>query len=387
MATIFPVYLCLPTHAPFRPFEAGGPLAAMLRLERALDMPGEALPSFHVVWAVLASCVLGRAGAVWAALVAASCVMNGMHSIADVGAGWVAGLLLIRADRIWQALRGTAERIANSWREWRAGSRRFINHGLYAGLATFVCLGIVSTLAGPRHQWAVAATALGALAGAGLWAQWVEGSPRLLRPFGFYGGPVGVIAVACFSRDPWTILGAYCVAAPWLQAIGRLRCLVQGCCHGSPADPAIGIRYRDPHSRVARVPGLAGVPLHPTPLYSIFGNAISALPLARLWSIGAPLHLIAGVYLILSGLARFVEEAYRGEPQTPTIAGLRLYQWIAIVSVMAGATITAIANSSPAPAPRFTGTGIALASFFALLSALALGADAPESKRRFGRLT
>jgi prolipoprotein diacylglyceryltransferase len=359
----------------------------MLHLERALDMPGEALPSFHVIWAMLAAGALGRAAAVWAAFVAFSCVMNGMHSIADVAAGSVAGLLLLRADRAWEFLRGTTERIANSWHEWRAGPFRFINHGVYAGLATFVCLAIVSALAGPRHVWIVAATALAGLLGAGLWAQWVEGSPRLLRPFGFYGGLLGVTAVACLAPDRWLILAAYCAAAPWLQAIGRLRCLVQGCCHGGPADPAIGIRYRDPHSRVTRVPGLAGIPIHPTPLYSILANAVAALVLARLWNIGAPLHAIAGVYLILTGLARFVEEAYRGEPQTPALAGLHLYQWIAVASVVAGASITAIARSAPAPTPHFTWTGIALAAFFGVLSALALGADSPESTRRFGRLT
>jgi hypothetical protein len=387
MATVFPLYLFLPTHAPFRPFDGAGPLAAMLRLEHALDMPGEALPSFHVIWAMLAACAIGRAAVPWAVLVAFSCVMNGMHSIADVAGGLIAGLLLIRADRVWQWLRNTAERIANSWREWRAGPFRFINHGLYAGLGTLVCIAMVSAVTGPHQARSVAAAALGGLIGAGLWAQWVEGSPRLLRPFGYYGGLAGVILAACLTPDPWLVLGAFSVAGPWLQAIGRLRCLVQGCCHGRPSDPEIGIRYLDPHSRVCRVPGLAGVPVHPTPLYSILSNALAALLLGRLWSIGAPLHLIAGLYLILNGLARFVEEAYRGEPQTPTFAGLRLYQWIAIFSVVSGATITAIARSAPAPAPQFSWTGIALAIFFGALAALALGADVPDSTRRFGRLT
>jgi protein-S-isoprenylcysteine O-methyltransferase Ste14 len=321
MAIIFPIYLCLP-----------------------------ALPSFQVIWAILAACAL-----------------------------------LIRSDRAWERLRGATERLANSWHEWRAGPFRFINHGLYAGAGTFASVAIVSSLSG--HLLSVAAIALGGLLGAGLWAQWVEGSPRLLRPFGFYGGLLGVILVACLMPESWLLLAACSVAGPWLQAIGRLRCLVQGCCHGRPADPTVGIRYCDPHSRVTRVPGLAGVPIHPTPLYSILGNGFAALVLARLWNVGAPLHLIGGVYLILNGIARFVEEAYRGEPQTPAFAGLRLYQWLSVLSVIAGAAITAIARTGPPPMPRFTATSFVVAAIFGTISALALGADFPESTKRFGRLT
>ena len=44
------------------------------------------------------------------------------------------------------------------------------------------------------------------------------------------------------------------------------------------------------------------------------------------------------------GLGRFVEEAYRGEVQTPFLFGLRLYQWMAILSIVLGAICTTIKN-------------------------------------------
>jgi prolipoprotein diacylglyceryltransferase len=75
---------------------------------------------------------------------------------------------------------------------------------------------------------------------------------------------------------------------------------------------------------VCRLSPLGGVPAHPTPLYSILWNVVIALAVGRLWSLRAPLGFIAGVYLLLGGVGRFVEEAYRGEPQTPVHAGLRL---------------------------------------------------------------
>jgi prolipoprotein diacylglyceryltransferase len=231
-----------------------------------------------------------------------------------------------------------------------------------------------------------AITAAAGLVGAGLWAQWVEGSPRLMRPFGFYGGLFSVMAACWLAPDPWLMLGAYSVAGPWLQGLGRLRCLVQGCCHGAPADPRAGIRYTHPRSRVLRIAGLAGTPVHATPLYSIACNLVTALAVARLWSVGAPLSLIGGVFLIMNGLGRFVEEAYRGEPQTPVFAGLRMYQWIAIGTIVAGAAITTIPTAG-APSGQWTVTGLPVAALFGAIAALALGFDAPESNRRFGRLT
>ena len=202
MVTVFPVYLFLPTHAPFRPFVGGGLLGHLLQIERALDMPAEALPSFHVIWAIIAAAaVRSRIAIVWAAAVSFSCVMNGMHSIADVVAGAVWSVGLLRADGVWERLRSSSEAIANSWTEWRLGRFRLINHAFYGGVSSFVCVAIVSALAG--NLTVVAYTAAAGLLGAGIWAQCLEGSSRLLRPFGFYGGLLGV----AWRRSPRRIPG------------------------------------------------------------------------------------------------------------------------------------------------------------------------------------
>src|ERR1043165_4499092 len=110
-----------------------------------------------------------------------------------------------------------------------------------------------------------------------IWAQFVEGSPAMLRPLGFYGGMLGscaggVIAALLSKTDIWLPLGALCVAGPWIQGVGRLRCLIQGCCHGRPTTAQIGIRYSHPRSRVVRLADLGGVPIHGTPPYSILWN-------------------------------------------------------------------------------------------------------------------
>jgi prolipoprotein diacylglyceryltransferase len=130
-----------------------------------------------------------------------------------------------------------------------------------------------------------------------------------------------------------------------------------------------------------------GVPLHPTPIYSILWNFFVALAITRLWLWHAPLHLIAGLYFILTGLGRFVEEAWRGEPQTPGYARLRLYQWAAVASVLTGALMTALGVSEPAPGVRFEWSTLISSAAFGMLVCCAMGVDFPESNRRFSRLT
>jgi drug/metabolite transporter (DMT)-like permease len=88
----------------------------------------------------------------------------------------------------------------------------------------------------------------------------------------------------------------------------------------------------------------------------------------------------------LNGLGRFAEEAFRGEPQTPIYARLRLYQWIALVQIVVGAIITALGKSGPSPAPAPNVGGTVVAIVFGVIYALALSVDFPESKRRFSRL-
>jgi hypothetical protein len=150
--------------------------------------------------------------------------------------------------------------------------------------------------------------------------------------------------------------------------------------------PTIGICYTHPRSRVSRLTALAGIPLHPTPLYSILGNLIGGIIMARLWSVHADFSLIVGLFLVLNGLARFVEESYRGEPQTPIKAGLRTYQWLAIGSVMAGVFATMVSATGQPPEPSLNWQSLIAAAGFSWFAWFALGVDFPTSNKRFARL-
>jgi protein-S-isoprenylcysteine O-methyltransferase Ste14 len=389
-------YLLVPFVAAPKPVPDGSVWAPLLQMERSWN-EHTSLPSFHVVWTCLASALLAarwrRArwwlGA-WTLAVATSCVTSGMHAISDVIAGLAAAAALLHGDRIWAVLCRISEAVANSWKEWRVGPLRVMSHGSYAAAGGAAGVAAAVWAAGGDQLWWIVAFTFGAQAGAALWAQIIEGSPQLLRPYGYFGSVVGVIvlsaAAGAAGRDAWLLLAAMAVGGCFTQAIGRLRCLVQGCCHGRPVDAAWGIRYTHPRSRVTRLSTLGGVALHPAPLYSILWMLLTGAMLVRLWVLGAPLSFIAGSYLVLVGLGRFVEEHYRGEPQTAQIAGLRLYQWLAIAFVAGGAAVMAAGGRAAPPPQALAPPAWGALAVVLLVSYVLYGLDVPGSSRRFSRL-
>jgi prolipoprotein diacylglyceryltransferase len=241
-----------------------------------------------------------------------------------------------------------------------------------------------------RDRFAAALLVFGCgLVCAALWAQVVEGSSVLSRPFGYFGavigGALGVGLVGIMGGN-WTLLaGAFAVAAAPMQTLGRLRCIEQGCCHGHPV--AWGIKVLNIHSRVTALGALRGVPIHPTQLYSIIGNIVSGMLLARMWALGVPPTVVTGFYLMSAGVLRFVEEAYRGEPQTLRTAGLPLYQWLALVSFLGGMVVSLVPS---ALAPGFSMPGLAYwcyALLVGLVCATAMSVDFPKATWRFSRLS
>jgi prolipoprotein diacylglyceryltransferase len=201
--------------------------------------------------------------------------------------------------------------------------------------------------------------------GAGLRGQIIEGSPKLLRSCSYYGGLTGgiiasLLAHFVFSIDFFILLASFAMAAPWIQATGRLRCLVQA--------------------------GLSGVPMHPTQLYSIGTNIITGLILIRLFNIGISSSFIVGIYLILNGTGRFVGESFRGEAQTPYWEGMSIYQWIAILNILFGIIFTAIPNRATLVfQPNLL--SLILAIGMGILVTIASGVDFPKSKQRLAHLT
>jgi phosphatidylglycerol:prolipoprotein diacylglycerol transferase len=161
--------------------------------------------------------------------------------------------------------------------------------------------------------------------------------------FVFFGGVTGSMAAgvlwcrrnaASFAR----LSDFFAVALPMGHALGRLGCLAAGCCAGRPTGMPWGIRFTDPDSLVN--PLLAGVPLHPFPLYESAANAAAAWACSRVL-----LRVEAGTvragsgwaaYLGLYGFARFFLETFRGDDRGQGVLGLSPSQAVGALA-MAGA--------------------------------------------------
>jgi hypothetical protein len=83
-----------------------------------------------------------------------------------------------------------------------------------------------------------------------------------------------------------------------------------------------------------------------------------------------------------------VEEAYRGEPQTKIIGGLRIYQWLAISSVLAGIVISTLESAEVLTLHLALNVEVVVSAVVAGLAwAFAMGMDFPKSTIRFSRLS
>jgi len=356
------IYLVFPLIIKQKDFIPHSFLGRIILYERSVDGESGALPSCHVIWAFLAAIYFSRSFVslkwIWfglAVLISASCITVGAHSILDVVAGFCAFIIIIYRQNIWNYLRLQAERFSNSRREWRIGPLRMINHGFYSVVAGFTGALLTGFFLGRQYSLVGFLILIFVIVGARPLTLLVEGSLQLLRPFIYYGGLISGI-IACilanliFSIDIFILLASFVMAAPWVHAIGRLRCL------------------------------------HPKQLYSIGINIIIGLVLIRLFNIGISSSFIVGIYLLLKGTGRFVEESFRGEAPMPYRAGMKISQWIAILYVLSGIIFTAIPNTAVLVfQPNLL--SLILAIGIGILVTVVLGVDIPESNRHLASLS
>ena len=395
MLLIFYGYLVIPAAVHYQALPQGV-FNDWIEWGRDWDSPMAALPSFHVFWVLLAMRYFVEVAqpyrrylSILGYLVIISCLSTGNHTLPDVLAAYAVYGVVCYRRMIYVRLLKMCENIANSWQEWRFGKIRVINHGFYAALGGFLGFLIMGYLL-PDDLWAVYLMGVAGFIGAGLWAQWVEGSAALLRPFGYYGSVIGIVLAVCLvgllGADIWALLAAAALAACPIQLFGRCRCLVQGCCHGKPTDTVLGLRFTHEKSRVNKLAGWRGVNVHPTQFYSMAANFFSFFILWRCYTLGMPASFIVGLYFILSGAFRFVEESLRGEPQTPYFMGMRVYQWLALASVLLGMVLMSLPSDALVKGEWHMSMLLQAVLYFGLIW-LVYGVDFPDSNKRFSRLT
>jgi phosphatidylglycerol:prolipoprotein diacylglycerol transferase len=139
--------------------------------------------------------------------------------------------------------------------------------------------------------------------------------------------------------DFWDRMDDVGIAGAWVHALGKLGCLMAGCCHGLVCKPGEwGIVFTDPRS-------------HAEPL----GEALYPV---QLWDAGIILMSIVGMYLlqkrgksfsgqvfliycVVYGIGRFITESYRGDGERGFVFdGLMSHsQWIALLVLTASSLL------------------------------------------------
>ena len=189
------------------------------------------------------------------------------------------------------------------------------------------------------------------------WRALVSGALHPIRDlrygFVFFGGVAGsMVAGAVWCRRNGASFAKlsdfFAPALAMGHALGRLGCLAAGCCGGRPTGLPWGVAFNHPEALVS--PHLAGVPLHPFPLYE------SAANIGAAWACSVVLARVeAGrlrpgsgwaAYLGLYGAARFCLETFRGDDRGQGVLGLSPSQAVGALA-MAGAAWWWVQRSKP----------------------------------------
>jgi phosphatidylglycerol:prolipoprotein diacylglycerol transferase len=159
----------------------------------------------------------------------------------------------------------------------------------------------------------------------------------LLRSGGvFYGGLIAAVVVCIYQLRKhklplWTSGDLFAPGIALGYMVGRLGCLMAGCCYGRETDVAWAITFTDPAANL-NVGTPLNVPLHPTQAYeSLAGLMIlvvllalerrgRAFPGRTFWS-----------FVLLYAVSRFVIEFYRGDDRGFVFGAVSTSQAISIV--------------------------------------------------------
>lgn len=153
----------------------------------------------------------------------------------------------------------------------------------------------------------------------------------------FYGGLLAALAVALwlvrrYRLNMWTTADLMAPGIALGHVVGRLGCLLAGCCYGRPTDVPWGVVFTDP-AAAANVGTPLGIPLHPTQLYDAGAELLIMLFLLATERRGKPFPgRTFWWYMLLYGVSRFIVEIYRGDDRG-MMMGLSTSQVVSIAVV------------------------------------------------------
>jgi len=127
----------------------------------------------------------------------------------------------------------------------------------------------------------------------------------------------------------------FAIILPFSIGLGRIGCLIVGCCRGEPWDGPWAIAYDD------------GIPRHPAPVYEMLFHWAMGFLLIALWRRQILFGRLFALYLLSYGVFRFLTEFLRETPKA--FGGLSAYQIMSLLMIVAGG-IAIVARTLRQPA-------------------------------------
>jgi phosphatidylglycerol---prolipoprotein diacylglyceryl transferase len=199
----------------------------------------------------------------------------------------------------------------------------------------------------------------------------VQSLLNLFRSAGvFYGGLIAAVAVALFylwrHRMPmWTVTDVFAPGIALGHVIGRLGCLLAGCCFGRQTDVPWAITFHSEFARdTAGTP--LGTPLHPTQLYEAGAELLILGLLLFTEKKGRPFPgRTFWSYMLFYGISRFIIEFYRGDSRgivNVLSTALSTSQFVSLVLIPLSLVMLVILGRKYGPAPAGSAAGRARAA-------------------------
>jgi phosphatidylglycerol:prolipoprotein diacylglycerol transferase len=203
----------------------------------------------------------------------------------------------------------------------------FVTLGYFAGVVLFLFLanrdGLSAWTGVDLILWLLPAALVGAklLSVLTNWSDFIHHPSLIASGWSFQGALIGVLiaALILFRKrrlDPWRWLDTAAPVLALTGAVGRIGCLMAGCCWGAPTDLPWGIVFTE--SKAAPL----NIPLHPTQAYYLIASLIIfAALLFRRKSAAFRGELIL-LFVLMYLTSRSIIDPFRGVPGRPWFLGM-----------------------------------------------------------------
>ena len=172
----------------------------------------------------------------------------------------------------------------------------------------------------------------------------------------FYGGLITATLVAFWyirrhGLPFWTTCDMFAPGIALGHVIGRLGCLMAGCCYGRPTSVPWAITFTDPFAQ-SNVGTPLNVPLHPTQVYEAGAELLILIFLLVTERKGRTYPgRTFWAYMLFYAISRFIIEFYRAD-ERGVVIGLSTSQFISVIlAPLSLLMLIYLARRTPQPSP------------------------------------